>query len=107
MAMDVALLPIYNQPSFQYFVTLNNVGCTLLFNYNARSGYYHLTVTISDGTVVMGGRKVVPKFEIFTSEMYEKGPKGSFYLTPKEDGIVESTDTIMFWADNYLLSFAS
>ena len=59
MTLAVTLLPLYNQPSVQYSVNLGTSACTLLFNYNTRTGYYHLTVTLSDGNVVMNGRKVV------------------------------------------------
>lgn len=107
MTLTVTLLPLYNQASVQYSVNLGTSACTLLFNFNNRTGYYHLTVTLSDGTIVMNGRKVVPRTNIFTSDMYDKGLKGSFYLQPKEDSIIESPETIMFWADNYLFSFTS
>jgi len=103
--MNITLLPLYNLPSFTYSTSLNNVACTLTFNYNFRSKYYYVTITLQDGTVVLDSKKVVSDYNIFSPEMYEVGINGCLYLAKLNDNVEENETTIKSWADNFLLGF--
>ena len=103
--LTVTPLPLYNDASFSYSVTLSNVSVNLVFTYNNRSQHFHLTATLRDGTVLLEGRKIVPRYNIFSTEMFEAGVTGSFYLFPTDDATTESEATTKLWVNYYLFGY--
>ena len=104
---DVFLLPLYNRTSFSYSTNLSNTDVSISFTKSARTGWYHFTVSLKDGTVVIDGMRMTTDWKMFTSDSFNAGLKGYFRLTALTDDTVESGETMSKIADNFIFSYVA
>lgn len=74
------LLPLYPDPDYNYFVSLERVSYKLRFYYNERMQQWIMSMYYSDGTPIVLGEAVVDQYPIFLDYAIE--PSGYFWLEP-------------------------
>ncbi len=104
---EVYKLPLSNSTYFSYSTSIVGIDVSITFIKNTRNNYYHFSVSLRDGTVVIDGMKLVTNFEMLTSASFESGLRGYFLLIPRDENIIESEETISKIADNFIFGFVS
>ena len=103
----VTVFDVSSDAAFSFQTSLDSVLVYLSFVWNSRTEHYHLTVKLSDGTVVLDGQKCTILSPIISSAMWEAGLRGSFSIVPISYSIVESAETRRNWQQNYIFSYSS
>ena len=101
------LIPTYNQKSYSITTSVDNIQCNIVMNWNFRTEHYHFSVLLQDGTYIVEGQKLIVGYPIQTSQMFEAGIKGAFYLTPQADTVEDNATTRESIADNFLFSYVT
>lgn len=64
MAMVAVALPLFDDPSYSYNVSLEGNSYNLKFEYNERDGLYFLSLSDVDNNLIVGGVALVPNYPI-------------------------------------------
>lgn len=64
MVMVAVALPLFDDPSYSYNVSLEGNSYNLKFEYNERDGLYFLSLSDVDNNLIVGGVALVPNYPI-------------------------------------------
>ena len=73
-------LPLYADPAYSYYASLDRLSYELRFYYNERMQQWIVDLAYSDGTLLVQGEAVVPRYPMFAD--YSIGMNGFFWLEP-------------------------
>jgi hypothetical protein len=76
-------LKTFNESFAESTHTLTGEVFTLSYQYNQRADRFFVTITASDGTVIVKGRKLLPGRNLLRGCSSAKRPKGSLVLTAR------------------------
>lgn len=103
---DSVIFNIQDDVDLEWTATVDDVFVNIRSVWNSRSKHRHLTVILSDGTVLIDGRKIVDDYVMFSSDMYKYGMTGGF-IAAKLPNIESTEDTRKYWSDNYTFAYIS
>lgn len=64
MVMVAVALPLFDDPSYSYNVSLEGNSYDLKFEYNERSNLYFLSLSDADDNLIVGGEALIPTYPI-------------------------------------------
>lgn len=100
-----SVLPLFNDKYFSYSTSVDNIAVNITAVWNTRTEHYHLTVSLTDGTIIIEGVKMVVGYPIFTTQSFVAGLSGGFYIFPISDLVEDNAATREALADNYFLTY--
>lgn len=82
-------LPLYDERSYTYGVSLEGRSYVLSFYWNQKCGQWHMDLRLEDRTPVLLGQALVPQYPLFIDyNLEELGMTGYFQLMPVNIALV-------------------
>lgn len=74
-------------PNYTIACTLDGIDYEMTFRYSERENCFYLDLSLTDGTILCGGRKVVCNWDIYQSFRYDpRIPQGALVAIPVSGG---------------------
>lgn len=82
-----SLIPTFPDPNYQITTNLDGTLYQLAFRYSGREGCYWVDLALQDGTLLVGGKKVVCYASLFARHRYNPlVPQGHIVCIPAAGG---------------------
>lgn len=95
MSFIITELPLYKEANYRYTISLEGRQRTVAYYWNEREGAWHFDLKNIDGTKILMGQKIVPRYPIATDYRLDAyNLTGYFILMPNNpDTQVDPTDS--------------
>lgn len=81
MAYHYTNIPLYQEPDYEYIITLERVAVKIRFYFNERMQQWIIDLRYADNTPIVLGEALVPNYPLFADYLLGE-LSGNFWLEP-------------------------